>query len=204
MTKCSNDLLGITMLNELDLMQVITCILALENICRHPSSALTTTIISWTMPTAGSYRNMTAGHWYNCILAHSRVFHSFVQTAYDLSLSPPWHVRFLCMVAAGWWWGTSATIKIISHKHDTFVLILPFFNLTRSVFMSELSRHTLLAVNHSIPTWESCEKIQKKLKMSPPLKLHCHICVFRGLTSQDVWTFYTRDKLILNYVTTRL
>lgn len=43
----------ITFLNELALLQVLTCVSKLESICCHPSFLLTTPIISWTMQTAG-------------------------------------------------------------------------------------------------------------------------------------------------------
>lgn len=111
----------ITLLNELALVQYITCVQALWVICRHPSSSLTTTIISWNMQTAGSYKNVTAGHWYNCILARSYVLLSFdgIVLVFPLHSTP------------GGIWSEHRSLQledeerqqqseVIHHKHDTF------------------------------------------------------------------------------------
>lgn len=112
---------------------------ALENIFHHSSSSLTTAITSWTVQTAGSYNNVTAGHWYNCILARGHVS--------LLSSQGPGSPFFLQKTPGGVWFLLQSEgetqhqhSEIIHHKHDIFLrflhdLIVIYF----IVFMSALN-----------------------------------------------------------------
>lgn len=147
------------MLNEQALMQVITCVPALESNRCHLSSSLTTTIISWTMQTAGSYRNMTVGHWYNCILTHSHVLLSFVHMVHiPLASTGLQVVSVLYTVTAVWEWHQQS--EIFPHKHDTFVWFRFYLTLMDlNVIVSGLNHITLMLLSVTL------YNLRSKLKM---------------------------------------